>query len=510
MLKRDFPDRPCGGHPIISAFIKMFFCVILFSHKVKVMAYRLEQIQKQMQKLILSPQMQQAIHLLQIPLAELQMAAQQEMNTNPLLEEDIETTADQEDYLKTPEELDEEQGFKEEFDKLAELDDEWKEYFKQTFSVKRHSEDDEEKRRYLENSITKEETLQEHLLKQLSLHDLTEKERQIGEAVIGNLDENGFLQNGVEEVVRETQASPAEAEKILALVKTFHPVGVGATDLKECLIMQAERLGSVSPVVRSIIENHFDALAHKQYPQIARELNTTVAEVQAAAELIATLEPKPGQMFGENRTQYVLPDVIVKKFNNEYIVMLNDDRIPHLRINKLYRNLMNQQDTVSETRNYVKDKVKAGLWFIKNIQQRQQTIYNIAVDIVNAQKEFLDNGINFLRPLTMKEVADRIGIHESTVSRAIANKYIETPQGIFQMKFFFSRSIETQSGENVSSTNVKNRIEELIKGENPKHPLSDQKIIQLLSQEGITIARRTIAKYRAELNIQPSNLRKMS
>lgn len=472
------------------------------------MAYRLEQIQRQMQKLILSPQMQQAIHLLQIPLAELQMVAQQEMNTNPLLEEDIETTAEQEDYLKTPEELDEEQGFKEEFDKLAELDDEWKEYFKQTFAVKRHSDEDEEKRRYLENSITKEETLQEHLLKQLSLQDLSEKERHIGETIIGNLDENGFLQTGIEEMAQETQSTPADVEKVLTLVKTFHPVGVGARDLKECLIIQTQRLGTATPLITSIIEGHLDALAHKQFQQIAKELNTTTAEVQAAAEVIAMLEPKPGQMFGENRTQYVLPDVIVKKFNNEYIVMLNDDRIPHLRINKVYRNLMNQQDTAAETRDYVKDKVKAGMWFIKNIQQRQQTIYNIAVDIVNTQKEFLDNGINFLKPLTMKEVADRIGIHESTVSRAIANKYMETPQGIFQMKFFFSRSIETQNGETVSSTNVKNRIEELIKGEDPRHPLSDQKIIQLLAQEGITIARRTIAKYRAELNIQPSNLRK--
>jgi RNA polymerase sigma-54 factor len=472
------------------------------------MAYKLEQVQRQMQKLILSPQMQQAIHLLQIPLAELTMVAQQEMNTNPLLEEDIETIAEQEDYLKTPEELDEEQGFKEEFDKLAELDDEWKEYFKQTFTVKQHTEDDEEKRRYLENSLTREETLQEHLLKQLSLHDLTEQERRIGEAVIGNLDENGLLQNGAGEIALETQATPAEVEKIIALVKTFHPVGVGAGSLAECLIMQAERIGAASPLIASIIRLHLDALAHKQYQQIAKALNATPAEVQTAAEIIATLEPKPGQMFGENRTQYVLPDVIVKKFNNEYIVMLNDDRIPHLRINKLYRNLMNQQDATSETREYVKDKVKGGLWFIKNIQQRQQTIYNIATDIVNQQREFLDNGINFLKPLTMKEVADRVGIHESTVSRAIANKYMETPQGIFQMKFFFSRSIETQSGENVSSTNVKNRIEELIKGEDPRHPLSDQKIIQLLSQEGITIARRTIAKYRAELNIPPSNLRK--
>ncbi|HRZ87003.1 MAG TPA: RNA polymerase factor sigma-54 [bacterium] len=472
------------------------------------MAYKLEQIQKQMQKLILSPQMQQAIHLLQIPLAELMMEAQQEMNTNPLLEEDIDAPEEREDYLKTPEELDDEQGFKEEFDKLAEMDDEWKEYFKQTSSVKRTSDEDEEKRRYIENSITRDETLQEHIEKQLAVHDLGDEDRRIGEAIVGSLDENGYLPPSDEELAQETQTTPERVAAIRKIIQTFHPVGVGARDLTDCLIIQAERLGGATPVVRSIIRGHLDELAHKQYQQIAKEIDALPSDVQQAAEFIARLEPRPGRMFGEDRTQYVIPDVIVKKFNNAYIVILNDDRIPHLRINKVYRNLMNQQDAASETREYVKEKVKGGMWFIKNIQQRQQTVYNIATEIVATQNDFLDNGINHLKPLTMKEVADRIGIHESTVSRAIANKYMETPQGLFQMKFFFSRGIETSSGEDVSSTNVKNRIEELVKGEDPRHPLSDQQIIRLLTQEGVSIARRTIAKYRSELNIPPSHLRK--
>lgn len=452
--------------------------------------------------------MQQAIHLLQIPLFELNLLAQQEMNTNPLLEEDIERPDEKEDYLKTPEELDEERGFKEEFDRLAELDDEWKEYFKQTYTVNKHSEEDEEKRRFLENSITREETLQEHLQNQLMLNGMSADDKNIGETIIGSLDENGWLQNSVEEVAVETKTTPDQVAKILSLIQTFHPVGVGARNLKECLLIQVERLGVSTLLIKELIENHLDAIAHKQFLQIAKTLNTAVEEVQHAAALISTLDPKPGRMFDENRTQYVIPDVIVKKTGEKYVVILNDDNVPHLRISRLYRNLMNEKDMAAETTDYVKDRVKSGMWFIKNIQQRQQTVFNIATDIVNTQKEFLDNGINFLKPLAMKEVADRIGIHESTVSRAIANKYMETPQGVFQMKYFFTRGIETQSGEDVSSSNVKNRIEELIKGENPSHPLSDQKIIQLLGNEGINIARRTIAKYRAELNIPPSNLRK--
>ena len=470
------------------------------------MPFRLKQVQNQSQKLILSPQMQQAIHMLQIPLMELTQLAQQEMDTNPLLEEEIEQQDPEAESEAAQTEADQE--FQEEFDKLAQLDDEWREYFRQTTAVRRVSEEEEERRKYFEDSITSEETLQEHLQAQFGLADLTDMEKNIGQAILGNIDENGYLQSDLDGIAQSTGAQISQVEKMLKLIQTFHPVGVGARNIGECLSLQLERLGQNGNIAAAIATRHLDDLAKKHYAQIAKALSTTVEEVHKAAQLITALEPKPGRLFSENRAQYVIPDVIVEKNDDQYIIMLNDDRIPHLRISNLYRNIINQQDSKEETRNYIKEKVKSGLWFIKNIQQRQQTIYNISKYIVDKQKPFLDEGISFLKPMTMREIADTVGIHESTVSRAIANKYMQTPQGVFQMKFFFTTGIETQSGESLSASNVKNRIQELIRSEDPKHPLSDQKIISILAQEGVKLARRTVAKYRGELNIPPTNLRK--
>ena len=470
------------------------------------MPFRMKQVQSQSQKLILSPQMQQAIHMLQIPLMELSQLAQQEMSQNPLLEEEAEEQEGEREGDTS--ETDADQEFQEEFEKLALLDDEWREYFKQTTAVRRVSEEEEERRKYMEDSITSEETLQEHLESQFSAHDLSEAEKTVGRAIIGNIDENGYLQSDVESIAQANGTDVAQVEKMLKLIQTFHPVGVGARNIPECLGLQLERLGKNGNIAGALVKNHLQDLAKKHYAQIAKALNTSVEEVQKAAQLIATLEPKPGRLFSPHRAQYVTPDVLVEKVDDKYVIMLNDDRIPHLRISNLYRNIINQQDSKEETRNYIKEKVKSGLWFIKNIQQRQQTIYNIAKYIVDRQTPFLEDGIGVLKPMTMREIADAVGIHESTVSRAIANKYMQTPQGVFQMKFFFTTGIETQSGENLSAANVKNRIKELIRSEDPKHPLSDQKIIQILGQEGIKIARRTIAKYRGELHIQPTNLRR--
>ncbi len=449
--------------------------------------------------------------MLQIPLMELSQLAQQEMSANPLLEEEIEEeeqAKEAEAEGETASETDADQEFQEEFEKLAQLDDEWREYFRQTTAVRRVSEEEEERRKYFEDSITSEETLQEHLESQFALNDLSEQDKTIGRTIIGNIDENGYLQSDVESIARSVSAEPAQVEKILKLIQTFHPVGVGARNISECLGLQLERLGSAAGVAYQLVKGHLEDVARKHYAQLAKTLNTAVEEIQKAVHLISTLEPKPGRLFSPERAQYVIPDVLVEKVDDLYAIILNDDRIPHLRISNLYRNIINQQDAKDETRNYIKEKVKSGMWFIKNIQQRQQTIYNISKYIVDKQRAFLDDGISFLKPMTMREVADSVGIHESTVSRAIANKYMQTPQGVFQMKFFFTTGIETQSGENLSAANVKNRIQELIKSEDRKHPLSDQKIIQILSQEGIKLARRTVAKYRSELNIQPTNLRK--
>ena len=470
------------------------------------MPFKMKQVQSLSQKLILSPQMQQAIHMLQIPLMELTQLAQQEMAMNPLLEEDLEQ--EESEVAGENTETDADAEFQEEFEKLSQLDDEWREYFRQTTAVRRVSEEEEERRKYFEDSITSGETLQEHLESQFSLHDLSETEKKIGQIILGSIDENGYLKSDLESIAQSAGADVAHVEKMLMLIQTFHPVGVGARSIAECLALQLERLGESGGLAATIARNHLEDLARKHYAQIAKALNTSVEEIQKASQLIATLEPKPGRLFSSERAQYVTPDVLVEKVDDQYRIILNDDNIPHLRISNLYRNIINQQDAKEEARNYVKDKVKSGLWFIKNIQQRQQTIFNISKYIVDQQRQFLDNGISFLKPMTMHEVADAVGIHESTVSRASANKYMQTPQGVFQMKSFFTIGIATQSGESLSSSNVKNRIQELIGSEDPKHPLSDQKIIALLANEGIKLARRTVAKYRGELNIQPTNLRK--
>lgn len=521
------------------------------------MAIRLEQVQKLQQKLILSPQMQQAIQLLQLPLTELRQTAAEELMKNPLLEEvsdsDFESgTAEgldssnpekinakepQSDERDAPDDAEsdsdipnssaefaeevnvmkegnKEDGeailndFKDEFSKLTELDDEWREYYKQSASFRKQTPEEEEKRLYFESSITSDETLEEHLKNQLNLAAGNERQKEIGEVLIGNLDDNGFLQVSLDEAAQAAGAPVEEVEKALKLIQTFHPVGVGSRNLKECLMLQLTRMEQEKSLAATIVENYLDLLAKKKIPQIAKEIGTTVEAVKGAAQDIEQLEPKPGRIFSRSNNFYPVPDVIVQKNEDEeYEVTLNNDRIPHLRISRLYRQLMEQEGD-NKTKEYVRDKVKAGLWFIKNIQQRQNTIQNISNELVKVQKEFMDKGTQGLKPLTMQQVADTIGVHESTVSRAIANKYIQTPQGLYQMKYFFTGGVATAGGEATSTTTVKDKIQELIDNEDKKKPLADQEIIEILGREGIKLARRTVAKYRKELNILPSHLRK--
>jgi len=467
---------------------------------------------KQTQKLILSPQMQQAIKILQLPLMELRADIQQELATNPLLEEQLDSESnhqlltDQEKHKEndTQKEID----FKEEFDKLSKLDEEWKEYFRQTGFHRKNNAQNEEQRKYFEDSITIHESLQEHLLKQLSVAANSDKMKKLGEIIIGNINDNGYLQGTDEEIAKTANASLDEVEEGVDLIQKFHPVGVGARNLKECLFIQLMRLDQLDSFAAKIVNNHLDALGKKKYPQIAKLLKISVDEVQIAADIIAGLEPKPGRMFSEDRTHYIIPDIAIEKIDGQYQVILNNDRIPRLKISNLYKNIMNNNSTSETTKNYIKEKVKSGMWFIKNIHQRQETTYNIVTVIAEVQKEFLDKGIAFLKPLTMNIVANKIGVHESTVSRALANKYVQTPQGIFELKFFFTSKLKTSSGESVSSTNIKNEINNIIKNENHKSPLSDQQIIEILDKKGVQLARRTVAKYRKELNILPSNLRR--
>lgn len=453
--------------------------------------------------------MQQAIHLLQMPLMELQALIQQEITLNPTLEETLSDEAPAAEPVETEKtEHESELDFKEEFDNLAKLDDEWKDYYTQSGPFRKATQQDEEKRKFMMDSITTGESLQDHLLWQLGIVITDPNKKSIGELVIGNIDDNGYLRSSTEELVAQSGKTLEEVEEIILLIQTFNPVGVCARDIKECLLIQLDRLGKGNTLASKIVENCLDLVGEHKYKQIADSLQSEEQLVEKAVELITTLDPKPGLMFAQERTQYVTPDVFVEKIDDEYIVTLNDTRIPHLYISNFYRTLMQKPDTTQDAKEYIKNKITAGNWLIRNILQRQQTVFKIATEIVRIQKEFLDEGPSFLKPLTMQQVADAVKLHESTISRAIANKYIQTPQGTLQFKYFFISGVQTESGESISITNLKERIESMLREEDHQHPLSDQDILEKLATQGIKIARRTIAKYRHEMGISTSSLRK--
>jgi RNA polymerase sigma-54 factor len=338
---------------------------------------------------------------------------------------------------------------------------------------------------------------------------MTEDQKPIAEMIIGNVDDYGYLKATVDELAFSTNIAPDKIVEVLKIVQEFHPPGVAARDLQECLLLQLQRSGREKTIEYRIIRDYMDALAKRKLPEIARGLGVGVDQVQSALERIGNLEPRPGRDFSPNNERYISPEVFVQKVGDDYVVTTNNEQIPHLRISNTYKDWMSQSGTSAEVREYIRDKIRAGKFLIKSLQQRQQTILNIGNEIVKRQREFMDKGVAFLRPMTMVQVAEVVGVHETTVSRAVSNKYIETPQGIFELKYFFTSGIQTDSGSGVSNTSVKDMVGEMFKGENPNKPLSDQEIVKMLKEKGIVIARRTVAKYRAELNILPSNLRKV-
>jgi len=484
------------------------------------MVIRFEQVQRQTQKLILSPQMQQAIKLLLLPLPLLQQTIRQEMAQNPVLEEELLQEEEQEETQETePQQESEgeedstrdeagELNFEEEFNRLLKIDDEWKEYFRQSGGYRKYSVEDEEKRRFLESSVVKPETLQENLLNQLGLALLEDEQKRICEAIVGNIDDNGYLRGTIEDIAQHLGVAVDEVARMLELIQTLSPVGVGARDLRECLLIQLRRLAKEDSLAYMIVEHHLDELGARKYRQIAKALRVSPIEVQKAAELIETLDPKPGRIFSSELAQYITPDVFVEKDADGYNVILNDDRIPHLRISNLYKQMALNPDADKETKTYIREKIKGGQWLLRNIRQRQQTIYNIASEIVKKQREFFDDGIPRLTPLTLQQVADSLGIHESTVSRAIAGKYIQTPHGLFDMKYFFTAGIASGGGGSIAITNVKSMIQQMISQEDSRSPLRDQQVIEKLKEKGLTLARRTVTKYRKELRIPSSNQRR--
>lgn len=474
----------------------------------------LQQVQRLSLQQILAPQLQQSLHLLQVSALELRSLVQEELQQNPLIEEapkeappiEVEGTGEAPETTKsdTKAELD----FKEEFEVLSKLDDEWREYFSATNSFRGRSPEQEEQRQHFFDSIVEQKSLQQQLLEQLKFAAPDDEARKVAELIVGNINDDGYLLTPLEELAISSGLELNRLQQALELVQTFHPVGVGARNLKECLLIQLDRLGKSESIEAVVVNQHLDDLARKRYPEIARVTGLSVEQVQVAANFISTLEPKPGRMFSAEPSQYVAADVSVQLIGDDYVVLLNNEQIPHVRISNTYRELMARADKGGDAREYIREKVQAGKFLIKSIHQRQQTIQNIARVIVERQREFLDKGITFLRPLTMAQVAGVVGVHETTVSRAVANKYMQTPQGLFEMKYFFTPGFETTGGGALSNTSVKEQIAKLVAREDAHQPLSDQEIVAILKEQGIPIARRTVAKYRNELNILPSNLRK--
>ena len=450
---------------------------------------------------VLAPQLQQSLHILQAAALELQNIVQQELQTNPVLEEEIGTFESEEGSKDDGE-------FQEEFERLAKLDEEWRDYMAQNVSYSSRNPEDEERRQFFFDSIASQETLQRHLWEQLNTADVNKSQRDAAELIIGNMDDLGFLQASLEEISENAGHPLGELEEMLSLIQTFHPVGVGARDLRECLLIQLRRLGKEHSLEHQIVDEHLEDLGRKRLPELARRLGVSVEQVQKAANFISTLDPKPGQIFTSDPNNYVLPDVSVDKVGEDYTVSLNSDQVPHLRISKTYKDLMTHGANGTEVGDYIREKIRSGKFLIKSIHQRQQTILNIANEIVKRQNEFLENGSAFLKPMTMVQIAEAVGVHETTVSRAISGKYMATPQGVFEMKYFFTPGYQTAAGAALSNTSVKEAISDLVRNEDARNPLSDKEIVEILSDRGIPIARRTVAKYRAELNILPSNLRK--
>ena len=467
--------------------------------------------QSQQLQMILAPQLRQSLEMLQLPILELRAMIQQEVEQNPTIEEGVTDSPTEEiEPDPTPEEREktEELDFEKEYEVLAKLDEEWRDYFFQDMQARPYSRDNDEKRQFLLDSIPQRESLQEHLLAQLSLAELSEEDTRTGEMIIGSINEDGYLISSLDELSVSANTHLHHLEDVLAVIQDFHPTGVGSRDLQQCLLLQLERIDKGDSLAADIVRRHLEKLAGRKYPEIARSLKVSMAEVEEATKLISSLDPKPGRLYSDEEANYILPEVVVQKVDGAYVIVLNDDQLPHIRISKHYRHLLGDENTTAEVKSYIRERIRAGAFLIKSIHQRQKTIHRIASEIVEGQTDFLDYGVSRLRPLTMAEVAGAVGVHETTVSRAVNGKYMQTPSGIFEMKYFFTPGIKTTDGKEVSNKSVKDMIATLVANEDSSSPLSDQELMERLTLQGIPIARRTIAKYRLMLRIPPSHMRK--
>ena len=472
------------------------------------MPIEIRQSLKLTQQPIMTPQLQQAIRLLQLSRMELMDLVRQEEEENPILEEVTDPTATTEPLETNLESLAPSPAE----DKAArdgEVDIPPIDWRSEGFSRGSKGAADDDDRPTFENFLTKKTTLSDHLLWQLRLNDFSEEERLIGAMIIGNLNEDGQLQGSLEEIASQNGFDPATVERVIQKVQAFDPPGVAARDLRECLLLQAQQVFPEEKLVQKIISDHLGLLAKKNYQAIAKELQVPMEEVVRITRLISELDPKPGRSFSEESIPYITPDVYVYKVGDEYIVVLNEDGLPKLRINPYYRDILREQaQPTGGAKEYINEKIRSALWLIKSIHQRQRTIYRVAHSIIKFQREFLDRGVAYLKPMVLKDVAMDVEMHESTISRVTSNKYMHTPQGIFELKYFFNSSINTARGENIASESVKEKIREILSKEDGQNPYSDQELVEILRKQDILIARRTVTKYREMLGVLPSTRRK--
>jgi RNA polymerase sigma-54 factor len=449
---------------------------------------------EQTQKLIMTPELRQAITILQLSVPELEEYVEEQLLENPVLD-----MKEEEAVAEPP---------KTEILEKREID--WQEYFRdgtdwgESFAPRER----DEKLNY-ENYVTQLPTLQDHLMFQLHLALFHPQELSIGEHLIGNIDGHGYLCCPVEEISAQMREAPALVQAVLKIIQSFDPPGVGARSLAECLLLQMESLGVDDPLARKVIQYHLEELGKGTLQKMAKMLGCTPLEVQRVADFIKTLDPKPGRNFGgDQEVRYITPDVVVEKVENKYIVLVNDTSVPRLSVNAHYHSLMRSGTLDGDTKNFLEGKLHDAVWLIKSIEQRRQTLLKVVESIVNLQRDFFDAGTRYLKPLTLRQIAERIGMHESTVSRATNNKYVQTPRGLFPLRFFFSSGVEQTDGDGASAESIKQQIKELLQKEESDKPLSDQMIAEIFIKQGIQISRRTVAKYRDEIGIPPSSKRK--
>lgn len=471
--------------------------------------------QRQTQQLVLAPQMRQSLKILQVAALDLRATVQEELQSNPTLEElpmddvSLDKEATSGDQGDAPESDPREQlDFSKDFQVLEKIGQDWKDHMSDTGGVRQTSSEEDERRQHFFDSLTTETSLQEHLMGQAEQSDCPPDVLAALRFLVGSLDDRGYLTSTLSDLALLANLPLATMQEAAKLLQTFEPAGIGAETLSGCLLIQLAQKGREKSVAARIIRDHFELLVRRRIPDLARKTGLAPDVIQEAIEEIGTLDPAPGRRFADDANRVVVPDVTVEEDGGEWKIILNHDYIPRLRLSNTYKDLIAKGRLSKQESDYLREKLRSGKFIINAIEQRQRTIERITREIIKHQGEFFAEGVAKLKPLTMTQIADIIGVHETTVSRALANKYIKTPHGVFEMKYFFTSGYQSEAGESVANTSVKEMIADIIAGEDPGKPLSDQEIVGLLEAKGLKIARRTVAKYREELGLLPSNLRR--